>query len=58
MFVQYDMDEAGNLTPLPKGSIDTGMGLERIASISQGVTNVFALTSSPRWWREARSWRA
>jgi alanyl-tRNA synthetase len=42
VFVQYDMDEAGNLTPLPKGSIDTGMGLERIASITQGVTNVFA----------------
>ena len=41
VFVQYDMDEAGDLTPLPKGSIDTGMGLERIASISQGVTNVF-----------------
>jgi alanyl-tRNA synthetase len=41
VFVQYDMDEAGGLTPLPKGSIDTGMGLERIASISQGVTNVF-----------------
>jgi alanyl-tRNA synthetase len=41
VFVQYDMDEGGNLTPLPKGSIDTGMGLERIASISQGVTNVF-----------------
>ena len=41
VFVQYDMDEAGTLTPLPKGSIDTGMGLERIASITQGVTNVF-----------------
>ena len=41
VFVQYDMDEAGNLTPLPKGSIDTGMGLERIAGITQGVTNVF-----------------
>jgi alanyl-tRNA synthetase len=41
VFVQYDMDEAGNLTPLPKGSIDTGMGLERISSISQGVTNIF-----------------
>ena len=41
VFVQYDMDEAGRLTPLPRGSIDTGMGLERIAGISQGVTNVF-----------------
>ena len=41
VFVQYDMDEAGHLTPLPKGSIDTGMGLERISSITQGVTNVF-----------------
>jgi alanyl-tRNA synthetase len=41
VFVQYDMDEAGTLTPLPRGSIDTGMGLERIASISQGVRNVF-----------------
>jgi alanyl-tRNA synthetase len=41
VFVQYEMDEAGKLTPLPKGSIDTGMGLERIAAITQGVTNVF-----------------
>ena len=41
VFVQHDMDESGALTPLAKGSIDTGMGLERIASISQGVTNVF-----------------
>ncbi len=41
VFVQYDMDEAGSLTPLPKGSIDTGMGLDRIAMITQGVTNVF-----------------
>jgi alanyl-tRNA synthetase len=41
VFVQYDMDGAGRLTPLDKPSIDTGMGLERIASITQGVTNVF-----------------
>ena len=41
VFVQYDMDEAGNLTPLPKGSIDTGMGLDRIAMVTQGVANVF-----------------
>ena len=41
VFVQYEMDEAGALTPLPKPSIDTGMGLERIAAITQGATNVF-----------------
>ena len=41
VFVQYEMDEAGRLTPLPKPSIDTGMGLERIATVTQGITNVF-----------------
>ena len=41
VFVQYEMDESGGLTPLPKPSIDTGMGLDRIAMLTQGVTNVF-----------------
>ena len=41
VFVQYEMDESGALKPLPKPSIDTGMGLERIATVTQGVTNVF-----------------
>jgi len=41
VFVQYEMDEAGALTPLSRPSIDTGMGLERIAIITQGVGNVF-----------------
>ena len=37
VFMQYDRDESGKKTPLPRPSIDTGMGLERIAAVSQGV---------------------
>ncbi|WP_445619388.1 alanine--tRNA ligase [Kushneria sp. Sum13] len=37
VFMQYDRDAQGNMTPLPSPSIDTGMGLERIAAVMQGV---------------------
>jgi len=39
VFMQYNQDESGTRTPLPKPSIDTGMGLERLAGVAQGVTS-------------------
>ena len=41
VFMQYDEDANGVVTPLPKPSIDTGMGLERITSVLQGVHSIF-----------------
>ena len=37
VFMQYDRDSSGTLNPLPAPSVDTGMGLERIAAVMQGV---------------------
>ncbi len=39
VFMQFDEDPPGTRTPLPRPSIDTGMGLERVAAILQGVTD-------------------
>lgn len=41
VFTQFDKDENGNYNRLAKPNIDTGMGLERIAAIMQGVNNLF-----------------
>ncbi|HIP61152.1 MAG TPA: alanine--tRNA ligase, partial [Sulfurovum sp.] len=39
VFMQYYRDETGTLNPLPKPSVDTGMGLERVVAIKEGKLN-------------------
>ncbi|CAM2914799.1 alanine--tRNA ligase [Helicobacter burdigaliensis] len=41
VFMQYERDESGKLTPLPKPSIDTGMGLERVMALLEGKRSNF-----------------
>lgn len=41
VFTQFNRDEEGNYTPIKHPNIDTGMGLERIAAIMQGVDSIF-----------------
>ena len=43
VFTQFDKDEEGNYKPLAHPNIDTGMGLERIATVLQGTDNIFEI---------------
>jgi len=55
VFMQYDRDSDGAMRPLPKPSVDTGMGLERIAAVTQGVHNNYDIDLFQNLLREAAS---
>jgi len=43
VFMEFDQDEAGNRSPLPKKTVDTGMSLERLAAVVQGVRSDYEI---------------
>ena len=53
VFMQFERDSSGRMTPLPKPSIDTGMGLERIAAVMQGVHSNYDIDIFQRLIEEA-----
>ena len=55
VFMEYDRQQDGTLLPLPHRCVDTGMGLERIAAVMQGVTNNFDTDSFTEIIQQAKA---
>ncbi|MDH3679005.1 MAG: alanine--tRNA ligase, partial [Acidimicrobiia bacterium] len=55
VFMQYETDESGESKPLPKPSIDTGAGLERVLAVLQGKESVFEIDEMARLVEAAES---